>query len=217
MAGRDYRHHVLGFYNRFARLYDLGEPFRRGTRRKAVEMSGWQSGDRVLDVCTGTGEQALTFARLGAEVVGIDLARGTLRCASKKAAPTRPGWMEADATALCFPDGAFDVSTVSFALHHMPEPTQRRVLGEVARVTRKSVVIIEPHAPANPRLHALWTVFLSCVDESEHLAEWVRQDFSATCRAVGLRVEAVHVATLGIHRLTLCAPARAQARHSARG
>jgi len=57
-----------------------------------------------------------------------------------------------DATKLHFEDGAFDISTIGFALHHMLEPTQRRVLAEMVRVTRRKIVIVEPHTPANPRL-----------------------------------------------------------------
>ena len=41
MVEDNYRRHVLYFYNRFARRYDWGEPFRRNTRHKAVALSGF--------------------------------------------------------------------------------------------------------------------------------------------------------------------------------
>jgi ubiquinone/menaquinone biosynthesis C-methylase UbiE len=206
VASHDYRHHILYFYNRFAKRYDWGEVFRRNTRCKAVAMSGWRPGDNVLDVCTGTGEQALAFARLGAQVVGIDIARGALAYAATKAVHPRPGWLEMDATALSFRDKIFDISTVSFVLHHMPESVQRVVLTEVVRVTRRKVVIIEPHTPANPRLQPVWATIHSWFDESEYHEEWSRQDFSETCRGANMTVDEVRLATMNLHRLTACTP-----------
>jgi len=206
MTEQDYRRHVLYYYNRFAKYYDWGEPFRRSTRHKAVALSGWRPGEKVLDVCTGTGELALAFARRGAQVVGVDIARGVLERAAAKAVNPKPTWLEMDATDLRFEDKAFDISTLGFALHHMLEPTQRRVLAEMVRVTRKSIVITEPNTPANPRLQPIWATVHSWIDQSEYHPEWSRQDFSGTCRAVGLRVEKIQLATFGIHRVTLCKP-----------
>ena len=124
----DYHRHVLYYYDRFARYYDWGECFRRGTRHKAVALSDWQPGERVLDVCTGTGELALAFARQGAEVVGVDLVKAVLDRAAAKAAGLKLTCLEMDATDLAFEHKAFDISTLGFALHHVLEPTQRRVL-----------------------------------------------------------------------------------------
>ncbi|RLC65898.1 MAG: hypothetical protein DRI52_12625 [Chloroflexi bacterium] len=46
-------------------------------------MNGVQSGDRVLDVCTGTGDVALEFARRCDDVTGIDLSDGMLAVAQR--------------------------------------------------------------------------------------------------------------------------------------
>jgi demethylmenaquinone methyltransferase/2-methoxy-6-polyprenyl-1,4-benzoquinol methylase len=203
----DFRAHVLSYYNRFATLYDLAEFIRRGTRRKALSWSGWRRGDKVLDVCTGTGELALTFSRQGAEVLGTDLTRGMLRRAASKSRGLRLGWAEMDAADLGFAAGSFDISLLSLALHHMPVEVQVRVLGEMRRVTRRRVVIVEPHAPLNPRFRRIWIRAASLLDESEHLHEWAHQDFVGTCRSAGLNVQHVQITTLGIHRITVCSPA----------
>ena len=202
----DYRRHVLQHYNQHACFYDVMEFLRRSTRRKSMALSGWRPGERVLDLCTGTGELALVFAAKGAGVVGIDLARGMLRRAVNKPSSRRPAWVEMDATHLAFADHSFEVSLLSLALHHMPLAVQRAVLGELRRVTTRRILIIEPHTPNDERWFGLWAGVASLIDESEYMHEWVRQDFTNTCRSAGMRVDSVHVTSLGLHRIILCSP-----------
>ncbi|HUG33366.1 MAG TPA: class I SAM-dependent methyltransferase [Anaerolineales bacterium] len=205
-SNHTYQRYVLKYYNRFANLYDLGEFTRHSTRDKAVDLSGWREGERVLDMCTGTGGLGLRFASRGAEVVGVDLARGMLKRASSKANGSRSHWLEMDATRLGFPDASFDVSVLSLALHHMPESVQVNVLGELRRVTRRRVVLIEPDVPVKPNLIPAWVFVANIIDESEYMGEWVRQDFEATCRKAGLQVELIESSTFWLHRIILCDP-----------
>lgn len=202
----NYRWHVLHHYNRYADLYDVMEFIRRGSRRKALALSGWCPGERVLDVCTGTGELALTFASQGARVVGADIARGMLKRAINKSPGPRSAWVELDATNLAFAENSFEISVLSLALHHMPIAVQLAVLKELRRVTTKRIVIIEPHTPANRRWFALWAGVAALIDESEYIHEWVQQDFVNTCFTANLNVESVHVTSLGLHRILLCDP-----------
>jgi ubiquinone/menaquinone biosynthesis C-methylase UbiE len=205
-VNHDFRRHVLHHYNKFATLYDLGEFIRRGTRRKAMELSGWQPGEKVLDLCTGTGELALTFATRGAAVTGVDLARGALKVASAKKMGSVPAWMEMEATHLGFTDNSFEVSMLSLALHHMPELVQVQVLKELCRVTSRRVVIIEPDVPVKPNWVSTYVFVASIIDESEYMHEWVHQDLSRTCENAGLSVEAIISTTFGLHRILLCNP-----------
>ncbi len=206
--GQDFRQHIQWYYNNFVRFYELSEGLRRGTRQRAVDLSSWQPGEQVLDVCTGTGELAAAFARRGATVVGVDLAPAMLTRAAEKTThlSNPPTWLEMDATRLDFPDDSFDITTISLALHHMPEETQLRVLREMRRVTRRKIVILEPHAPRNHRLWAAWALVASVIDESEWMGYWVRQDFRQTCERAGLAVEHEETHTFAIHRFTVCSP-----------
>ncbi len=201
-----YRQYVLHYYNRFANLYDLGEFVRHRTRWKAVQLSGWQPGDRILDLCTGTGGLALAFASQGANVVGVDIAHRMLKRASSKRYAATVTWLEMDATRLAFSDAAFDVSVLSLALHHMPEAEQVHVLSELRRVTRRRIVIIEPEVPVKPGWFPAWAFVASVIDESEYMHEWVRQDFIATCEQAGLCVESVESSRFWIHRFIRCSP-----------
>jgi len=194
------------YYNRFAHFYDLGEFIRRGTRRKAVLLSGWKPGDKVLDLCTGTGELALTFGSMGARVMGTDIARAMLKRASAKSMKVGVSWLEMDSTHLAIADNAFEIAVLSLALHHMPEAVQLRVLKELRRVTSRRIVIIEPDVPVKSNWVPIWKFVASIIDESEYMAEWAHQDFLGTCESAGLRVESVKVSTFGLHRIILCRP-----------
>ncbi len=206
MANSDFRRHVLDHYNRFSSCYDWSEFIRRETRRRAVALSDYQPGEKVLDVCTGTGELALTFVRRGADVVGVDIAPEMLRRAAAKQSSARPTWMVMDAIELAFASESFDISVLSLALHHMPETVQWHILKELRRVTRKCLVIVEPNPPHNQCLRNLWAFGASLIDESELLYAWAWQDFNRTCSNAGLKIRQVEATTFGLFRITLCDP-----------
>lgn len=91
---------------------------------------------RVLDVACGTGVVALTAARLGATVSGLDLTPELLRVARENAAiaGVEIDWHEGDAEALPFADGAFDAVVSQFG--HMFAPRPDVAVAEMLRVLR---------------------------------------------------------------------------------
>ena len=100
------------------------------------ETADLQSGWRVLDVATGSGNAALAAARRGCEAVGIDyvpalLERGRIRAAAEHL-PVE--FMEGDAEELPFPDASFDAVTSIYGV--MFAPNHRRAAAELARVCR---------------------------------------------------------------------------------
>jgi SAM-dependent methyltransferase len=92
--------------------------------------------DRVLDVAAGPGNAAVPAALAGARVTASDLTPQLLDAGRTLAA--RRGldldWQEADAEALPFPDGGFDV--VMSCLGVMFAPDHRASAGELLRVCR---------------------------------------------------------------------------------
>ena len=91
-----------------------------------VESASLQPGERVLDVACGTGAVAReAAARVGVTgaVVGLDLNPGMLTVA--RGLPSAPGarveWREGDATAMPFPDQAFDVVLCQLGLQYFPD------------------------------------------------------------------------------------------------
>jgi SAM-dependent methyltransferase len=106
-----------------------------------VEAAGVRPGQRVLDVAAGTGNAAIRAAQAGADVVASDLTPEHFVAGRQPA--QRHGveleWVEADAEALPFEDGEFDV--VMSCLGAMFAPNHRRVAGELLRVCRSGGTI----------------------------------------------------------------------------
>ena len=89
-----------------------------------VEACGIRPRQRVLDVAAGAGNAAIPAAMLGARVVASDLTPELFDAGRRHAADRGVSieWVEADAEALPFGDGAFDAVIscvgVMFAPHH---------------------------------------------------------------------------------------------------
>ncbi len=173
-----------------ARLYD---PFisllrLKGVRRETVALSGARPGDRILDVCTGTGDVALAFAERCDDVTGIDHSAGMLTVAQEKNVGGRIRFLRMDATKLTFTDGAFDISAISFALHEMPPWAVEETLREMARVTRKRMVIVDYNRPQRRGLRALYIALISLI-ESRYFPHFIREDLGELLARCGLRIE----------------------------
>jgi ubiquinone/menaquinone biosynthesis C-methylase UbiE len=95
-----------------------------------------RSGQSVLDVAAGNGNASLAAARRWCDVVATDYVPALLERARERAAAERlpVEFREADAEALPFPDGSFDVVVSTFGV--MFTPDQDRAAAELARVCR---------------------------------------------------------------------------------
>jgi SAM-dependent methyltransferase len=95
-----------------------------------------RAGQRVLDVAAGNGNASLAAARRWCEVVSTDYVPALLERGRDRANAERLAieFREADAEALPFDDGAFDVVVSTFGA--MFAPNARRVAAELLRVCR---------------------------------------------------------------------------------
>jgi ubiquinone/menaquinone biosynthesis C-methylase UbiE len=95
------------------------------------------AGERVLDVAAGNGNATLAAARRFAKVTSTDyvaalLDRGRERAAAERLQVT---FRQADAEALPFADGSFDVALSTFGV--MFTPNQDKAASELSRAVRK--------------------------------------------------------------------------------
>jgi demethylmenaquinone methyltransferase/2-methoxy-6-polyprenyl-1,4-benzoquinol methylase len=122
----------------------------------AVKWSGVLPGDRLLDVCCGSGDLAFQGAKvvgITGEVVGVDFCAELLAIAAgkhqSKYAQLPMQWMQGDALALPFSDNEFDGATMGYGLRNVGNIPQ--ALGELQRVLKpgRKVAILDFHQPSN--------------------------------------------------------------------
>ena len=121
---------ALGDYHEFATetVWQLGPVL--------VEACGISAGQRVLDVAAGSGNVAIRAAETGAQVVASDLTPENFEAGRREADKrgVELDWVEADAEALPFGDGEFDVVTSSLGAIFAPD--HQAVADELLRVCR---------------------------------------------------------------------------------
>ena len=112
--------------------------FMRESGESLAKSLGVTAAMRVMDLGCGDGTTALPMARIGAEVVGIDIAQNLVDAGNKRAAQaglSRLKFQEGDATNLeGVADHSFDLSISIFGAMFAPKPFD--VAKEMVRVTK---------------------------------------------------------------------------------
>jgi demethylmenaquinone methyltransferase/2-methoxy-6-polyprenyl-1,4-benzoquinol methylase len=131
----DLLNHVLSF--NIDRLW-----WRRTARKFRPILS--RSEARVLDLCCGTGDMTFALRQQAGnacpQILGADFSHAMLQRARSKSADRslqtnqRPGWIEADALSLPFPERHFDLVTSAFGFRNLADYDAG--LREIARVLR---------------------------------------------------------------------------------
>jgi demethylmenaquinone methyltransferase/2-methoxy-6-polyprenyl-1,4-benzoquinol methylase len=131
-------------------------------RRKAALALGLPPGAEVLDLCCGTGDQAVALAKRGARVAAADFCVPMLAIArhkfGRRAAP-RPDPLAADALALPFRARRFAGATVSFGLRNVADLDA--ALRQLAGVLRPGgrLVVLECAVPTWQPLKGLYLFY----------------------------------------------------------
>jgi len=121
------------------------DPILKDVRICVAGLSGVKAGDRVLDVCCGTGDQVFHYTQKGASAIGVDQEPSMIELAEKNR--NRRGFNHgtfrvASATELPFPDGCFDCASISLGLHEMERDERYRAVSEMKRVVKKKGVLM---------------------------------------------------------------------------
>ena len=122
---------------------------------EALALPTGSEGARVLDLCSGTGDQALAVRKRGGRVFAGDFCLPMLALAKTKFAryqKRRPQGLATDALALPFANDNFDAATVSFGLRNVADLD--RALAEIGRVLRLRgrLAVLEFALPESPLL-----------------------------------------------------------------
>ena len=122
-----------------------------------VNRIGVNRGMKVLDLGCGDGTTAIPEAKLGADVLGVDIAQNLVEAGNKRAAKaglTNIKFQEGDATNLeGLPDKSFDLVVTVFGAMFAPKPGD--VAKEMVRVTKPGGRIVMGNwIPNDPTLVA---------------------------------------------------------------
>ena len=124
---------VLQHFNSVALNYDfmntlLSFGIHYAWKRTAVRMLKLSPGDRVLDVCGGTGDLAILAARAigpAGQVVIYDINRAMIKAGLHKAVTTgresRLWHVQGNAECISFPDRHFDAAMVGFGIRNVTQ------------------------------------------------------------------------------------------------
>lgn len=146
-------------------LQSLG--MHRGWKRRLVRLAAGRPGEHALDLCCGTGDVAFALAAAGLQTIGLDFSNAMLAVARGRQAqapgPGQPQFLQGDAQAIPFPDGSFDVVTVSYGLRNLTR--WQAGLAEMLRVARPGgrLLVLDFGKPDNALWRALYFAYLRCV------------------------------------------------------
>ena len=124
-------------------------------------------GDRILDLCCGTGTLTILLSKLlysDCNIFGVDISHGQIAQAKKKLGENSENlsFDVMDAKSLNFKDGNFDIVIISAALHEMDKDERLNVLCEIYRVLKNGGIflIFEHHEPSKSFLRIAYNFYL---------------------------------------------------------
>jgi demethylmenaquinone methyltransferase/2-methoxy-6-polyprenyl-1,4-benzoquinol methylase len=170
---------------------------RRKVWMKAIQSVRYSDGEKILDVCCGTGyleSLLLDLAQPAAKIAGIDLSPHQIRVARHRIDASNVLFLTGNARQIPFEDNRFGKSFINFALHEMPTIVRKAILREVVRVTKKdgAIVVLEGNRPS--RLLDRFLMYVSffqwwpwCVDHPHCKDVW-RADYVSELEGCGMTI-----------------------------
>ena len=167
---------IAGMFDAIAHRYDrlnhlLSAGMDRRWRRRAIRELRLTGSERLLDVCTGTGDLAIEAAthRAGSAgtVVGLDFAGAMLRIGRDKISAAglqkRVVLARADAMQLPISDRSFDAATIAFGIRNVADPLAG--CRELHRILRPGgrAAILEFGMPTMPVVSGVYAGYFRAV------------------------------------------------------
>jgi ubiquinone/menaquinone biosynthesis C-methylase UbiE len=158
------------FYKYLSKVYDRVNPlvWNEEMRDEAIERTGIEQGDSVLDVGCGTGFGTEGLLQYTDDVYGLDQSVHQLEKAWAKFGKTdQVNFYRGDAERLPFADDSFDHYWSSGSIEYWPNPVD--ALEEARRVTRPggTVLMVGPDAPRTSLFGKLADAIMLFYDSDE--------------------------------------------------
>jgi demethylmenaquinone methyltransferase/2-methoxy-6-polyprenyl-1,4-benzoquinol methylase len=171
VAAREKSARVLRHFDSVAHVYDfmntlLSFGIHHAWKRAAVRMIDLQPGERVLDVCGGTGDLAiLAGQRVGprGRVIIYDFNRAMITAGFHKIRggplEDRIRHVQGDAEQISFPDCSFEAALVGFGIRNVTR--MRRGFAEMQRVLKPGgrLMCLEFSRPPGPLFRSLYDFY----------------------------------------------------------
>jgi len=180
-------------FDRVAAHYDLmndlmSAGLHRAWKAFAASVARVRSGERVLEVASGSGDLALAFAARGAQVWMSDVNRSMLARGRDRlldAGRVLPA-VQCDAERLPFATASFDCVSVAFGLRNMTR--KEAALGEMARVLRPGgrLVVLE-FSKVRPALEKPYELY------SFHVLPWLGERVAGDAAAYSYLAESIRM------------------------
>ncbi len=166
---------VRRHFNTVARKYDLMNTLlsfgiHHLWKRTAVKMMALNPGDRVLDVCGGTGDLAVLAYRIVGpvgRVIIYDINRAMIHAGRKKLSTSPSGqqipFVQGDAEHISFPDRYFDAAMVGFGIRNVTRMDQGfREMHRILKPRGKFMCLefSKPTAPVFRRLYDIYSFYV---------------------------------------------------------
>ena len=163
---------IAGMFDAIAPRYDflnhlLSAGIDTRWRRRAIASLQLRGSERVLDLCTGTGDLAIAAVRArpgAARVVGVDFAAAMLHVGREKLMRQRLGprvaLVRGDATRIPAADQSVDAITIAFGIRNVEQVAA--ACAEMHRVMKPGgrLAILEFAVPTAPGLSAVYLWYL---------------------------------------------------------
>ncbi len=148
----------------------------RRWRRRAIRSLALTGRERVLDLCTGTGDLAIAAHRAGARhVLGVDFSPAMLRLGRAKlrrrGLDSRIALVRADASRVPVASASVDAVTIAFGIRNVED--RRAACGEALRVLKPGgrLAILEFAMPTAPLFRRLYLSYFRHV--LPRIGRWV--------------------------------------------
>jgi demethylmenaquinone methyltransferase/2-methoxy-6-polyprenyl-1,4-benzoquinol methylase len=227
-----YRERYVRWYRWFSRIYD---PFvrvflflvnggfggERRLRQQVIDLMELRQGDKVIDICSGTGTLSIMLGRQmsgSGEVVGIEISDDQVRAAKRKNAPGNVSFVRGDAQRIAYPDSYFDKAVIFGALHEMPREARSNVLAEAFRILRPGgrMALLEHNRPERRWLASFYALLERANPEYATYRDLLERGLVNEVTLAGFRILKAYSVALEFFQIVAAKRPRADATRPAR-